>query len=525
MKIAFLGLTIFFTSIFLSFFYGEAFESRPVISDELAYNFQSQTYLMGRVTNPSPDSAMHFESQGILVEPTFSAKYPPMLAGGMAIGKKIFDSEHIVGRLCLGLSCTLILLILLEFFSLALSFVVASIATMNSFYIFEFANSYRPAAISLFAACLVFYCCIKHLKIILKSKPENLRFEILLGIALGVGVGVLALSRPFIAVMTFALSLSFYSWKALRNGRKGWVVPFMAVLSIFISVQLYVNKKVTSNALKHPHTLVTEKYFMNPGFNFLHKDEVQNYHGNKFLERYYYEWEKEIFQRQTTFDGFLYEYFVEKVHKYIMFHSTYFLVPLFLLGLFFLIASVVKRRDPLHFFVALSLLGYFVATLFVVGHLYFYTVTFVPIFFVIIATGICGILRISEQRKLAHITARLFIVILILFSITQLNMQGFDFAASRTDRGSYYKKEFEESLKSKFSNRKLVVFSQFAESHSIFDTWVYSNPDISSATILWVTDLGRDRNQSFLANYPDRLGICAFFDNSSPVIDPKSSCY
>ncbi len=525
MKIITSCIIIFFASISLSYFYGSSFESRPVISDELAYHFQGQTFLKGRVTNQTPASPEHFESQGLLVEPTFSSKYPPLLAFGLAMGEKFFGDEHLVGRLCLALSCCLIFLTLMEFFSFSLSLSVSLIATFNSFYVFEFANSYRPAAISLFAACLVYYSCLKFLRVSQLSSPHTFKAQCLYGLSIGLGLGMLVLSRPFIGAITFVLSVSFLFYKLWTRNLRFWVIPFVSVILLCVSLQLFVNYRVTKNIWKHPHSLVSEKYFMNPGFNFLSKDEPRDYGGNRFLERYYYEWEREIFQRQTTISGYISEYFSRKIHKYIMFHSTYYLVPFFIIGFIFLLVDLLSKRRAQNVFMALSLLGYFVSSLFVVGHLYYYTVTFLPVLLFLIAKGVNATLNFTAHERWSLILSRSLIMVLVLLSITQLNMHGFSFAMSRTDRGVYYKREFESSFQTKWPNKKLVIFSHFSESHSIFDSWIYNDPNILSAPILWVTDLGRERNQNFLKNYPDRLGVCVLFDNSSPVIDPASDCY
>lgn len=525
MKKVALCLIIFFASICLSYFYGSAFESHPVISDELAYQFQSQTFINGRVTNQTPASPEHFESQGLLVEPTFSSKYPPLLAAGMALGEKFFGNEHLLGQLGLALSCCLIFLILIEFFSLPLSFSVSLIATLNSFYIFEFANSYRPASLSLLAACLVYYGCLRSLKMAQSGAIPSFRSELGYGLIIGLGLGMLALSRPFIGALTFCVSVALYFYSLWIRGIRSWIIPFLSVILLCGSVQLFINSQVTHNIWKHPHSFVSDKYYMNPGFNFLSKDEPRDYRGNRFLERYYREYEKEIFERQTSFSGYIYEYFVEKIHKYLMFHTTYYLLPFLLIGFVFLILATIKEKSLRLLFLSQSIMGYFVASLFVVAHLYFYTVTITPIFFLLIAWGVSEVLKFGEDVVGKRAPVRVFVSIFILFAVTQLNMRGFAFAASRTTRGVYYKRNFEKALLIAHPNKKLVIFSKFDESHSIYDNWIYSDPNLNETQILWVTDLGKERNQKFLGHYPERLGLCARFSNSSPVIDPQKTCY
>jgi hypothetical protein len=52
----------------------------PIVHDEAAYLFQAQTFAAGRLTNPPPALPEFFEQFHLLVEPTFSARYPPGFA-------------------------------------------------------------------------------------------------------------------------------------------------------------------------------------------------------------------------------------------------------------------------------------------------------------------------------------------------------------------------------------------------------------------------------------------------------------
>src|SRR5581483_12165318 len=79
---------------------------RPAIQDEFSYLLAADTFASGRLTNPTPALAEHFETPQVMVRPTYASKYPPFSAMLMALGQKLTGDAWVGVWLSLGLLCS-----------------------------------------------------------------------------------------------------------------------------------------------------------------------------------------------------------------------------------------------------------------------------------------------------------------------------------------------------------------------------------------------------------------------------------
>ena len=170
----------------------------------------------------------------------------------------------------------------------------------------------------------------------------------------------------------------------------------------------------------------------------------------------------------------------------------------------------------------MSLVSFSLLFLFIIGHLYLYSLVVVPHLFIFTGIGISFFLK--KSKGFLHNYPVFFVYILCGLAIYQLNQNGVKFAASRTNRSVYFKPEYEDSIANKLSGKKVIIFVRFGKEHSIFDNWIYSTPNLTESNFIWVNDLGKDKNKKLALAFPQRETLCVFIDNSMPLIRAEKSC-
>lgn len=222
----------------------------PAVHDEFAYLLTADTFAHGRLTNPTHPLWEHFESFHIIQQPTYQAKYPPAQGAAMAVGE-VLCGQPIVGVwLSVAAACAAVCWMLQGWLPRHWALLGGILAALHPGILITWGQSYWGGAVAMLGGALVFGALPRIMR---SQRPVD-------AIVLGIGLGVLANSRPYeglIASIPVALVLLVW-W--IRKQKISIVpslvriaVPVSAVLLLFAVWMSYYNLRVTHNPLRMPY--------------------------------------------------------------------------------------------------------------------------------------------------------------------------------------------------------------------------------------------------------------------------------
>lgn len=217
----------------------------PIIHDERAYLLQTQTFLLGRLTNPTHPEKLFFDQFHVINEGVFASKYFP----GLAITLMPFVAlglPYANPILFFTAQLLLIFLIAKELFGIKTAWVSMVLAALSPQMVLQtcFILSHVPNAVFLL---LFFYGIIKILK-------GNFNWAIPASLAFGMSF----LIRPMTSV-AFALPVGiYYLIKILKKETPltlkiflSWVIPALLCLLFYFSYNKAVTGSFTENTFDY----------------------------------------------------------------------------------------------------------------------------------------------------------------------------------------------------------------------------------------------------------------------------------
>jgi hypothetical protein len=221
---------------------------RPYVHDEFSYLLMADTFVHGRVANPVPPEWKHFETEYVLMQPTYASQYQPaqglvLAAGQVLTGRPwwgVWTSVGLMcGTLCWGLS---------YLFRPGWALFGALMAGLQ-FGIFGFwMNSYFGGAVAATGGALIAGSLLR-----MAAKPVS---SAVLG---AFGLCIVLASRPFEGLIWSAAGVI---WIALqyRSLLKQIVTPAAAVLAVGAISLAYYNDRVTGDPLNPPYAQARHTY-------------------------------------------------------------------------------------------------------------------------------------------------------------------------------------------------------------------------------------------------------------------------
>ncbi len=469
----------------------------PVVADELANYLGAKTFAEGRLTNPphefTNDSLLEFY---ILDEPSRMMKYQPAMAGFMALGIAVFGDAYWGVVLLVSLAIASSYWAVRGWAGRGVSLYVSGILLLAMRAPHYFIDSYWGGAHALLGSFLIIGAYPR----IIDKKQYGYIWAALLGAV------ILLLSRTYeggMLILSFSVCAIIVVWRKysgeeIKTLIKNTFLPIIFVGGCLLAFQLHYNKVVTGDYLKLPYALYQEQRGHADLFWFLNTKthELSSHYGLKTLQI----WEDNFYNSNNALYRFTWlpELLSGTFGRVDLLGSLLVLsfLIIIIIGIPAIIYNVTRKRkySPLYICLIVQVVGYIVMAYVPIPH--YATVCFAALI-VIIAVNLRDIYIASKYKYLYKITLGGFLILFLLTSPIK-------YPPNKQEEIAV-KESIETELKQKDGYHLVLVDQRLeASEKTLHFSFVYNEPDIDSAKIIWAWYLSPQQNKKLIEYYKDR---------------------
>lgn len=453
----------------------------PSVHDEFSYLLQAETFASGRLTNPTPPLWEHFETFHVIMQPTYASKYPPgqgfFLALGEILGHPVLGVWISVSLMVAAITWMLFAWIPPRW-AVVTGFIVAVHIGIGSYW----AHSYWGGAIAATGGAMVYGALRRAIR-----EPSLVE-----GVAVGFGLSLLALSRPFegvIVSLPAAAILVYYfllhESNKLRSLRRV-VAPVTLIVGLTIAFIGLYNWRVTGDPRTFPYVVHNDQYSMTSGFLWSETTSPPMYR-HTAIERFYQTWGVERTEKYQDLRTFIWLSTFKTLRNLI-----------FLLGPGLFVLYFLRRaaRDRWIQLAAIISGGLMIVSLTTAGSYPHYIAPVTGLIYAVLGACLAA-MHCSAPDDTAG--ARRTMLVLSAFGI--FSLIGFT---------PFPKSEGFIAERSKVRDELLerpgtdLVIVRYGPDHNPHHEWVYNSADIERAEIVWARDMGPSANRELVAEYSGR---------------------
>jgi hypothetical protein len=483
----------------------------PGIHDEFSYLLMADTFAHGRLANPPHPMWVSFETFHVNWFPTYSSMYPPAQGLALAVGQ-ILGHPWIGVLLSCAAMCAAILWMLQAWMPARWAFLGGALVALKFGIASYWMNSYWGGAVAAIGGALVLGALAR---IVRRATTRD-------SLLLGLGIAILANSRPYEGLLFCAPAVAWFLWWLARKSKspdaararlRKVVVPLSIALILTAAFMGYYNRRLTGNALLFPHVLNTRTYHTSPLFLWQRSAPEMHYRNQQF-EDFYNGWERENYHTNRA-DAL-------RVSREKVFRCgiTYFWPGLFLAlpALPFLFRDR-KMRLPL-IAVTLGVLGVFV----VIWSNAHYAAPLTCAIYALIVQSLRHLRTMRISARPVGLALSRAVVLLLVLDAGINAFRGICDPLLWPCAGDPSRAAIAEKLQHTPGKHLIVV--RYTEDHNIHDDWVYNGANIDAAKVLWARELSPDQNAKLFAYFKDRQIWLATPDEDNTYLEqytPPSS--
>lgn len=477
----------------------------PRIEDEFSYRLAADTFAHGRLTNPTHQMWVFFDTIHVNQRPTYMSKYPPAQGAVLALGQ-LLGHPWIGVLLSAGAMCAAILWMLQGWLPPRWALFGAVLAMLRISLFSYWINSYWGGAVPAIGGALV----VGALPRIMKSQR---RVDALL---LGLGAAILANSRPMEgAISCIPVAFVLLAWLARtfpskrRTATARVLMPLAGVSLLCAGFMAYYNWRVTGDPFLFPY-VVNEKTYVTTPTLFWEKARPPLHYSNPQFEAFYNGWIRAQWMEGRV-DSLASA--VKHIGLSVSKVTYFFLWPELCLPLLALLPWLLRSARIRFLFILLcvSLLGQLLVP-WTQAH---YAAPVTAPLFALVVQGFRH-LRLWEYRGRPVGIGLSRVIFLFSFLLAPMHPHS-QALGNSTPIDIEYRAQMEKQL-TKLSGKHLVIVQYSAISPA--GEWVYNEADIDHAKVVWAREIpGRDL-KPLLDYFRDRRVWLAQPDLSPPTLTP-----
>jgi hypothetical protein len=472
----------------------------PVAHDEFSYLLAADTYAHGRLTNPPHPFWQHFETIHELMQPTYMSKYQPLQGLVLAFGQKFFGQPWIGVYLSAGLACTAICWMLQGWIAPSWALLGALLFVLRVGVLSLWMNSYFGGALPGIGGALVLGAVVRIWR----------RGQFAHSITWALGLAILALSRPFDAVVLGCATAAILLWFWFRSStplrticvRMG--LPALIVLTLCAAGIAYNDYRVTGHPLTLPYQLHEQQYAMASMFIMMPLRPEPAYHHavmrNFWAESNVRQWR---IRRLRQFPVLLMDFYI--------FDSFYF--PFWVLFIPILLCPYdLETAEERGAVFLLLVMGLMIAALIVIqAH---YVAAFAGVLYL---RMLHSLTRLVSWHPWGKPVGRALSVLLVSLMVGAFCGKAFEII--RTTSYESPRHSVIQALQNQPGQH--LVLLRYAPDHNPNLEWVYNHADIDASAIVWAREMGPEQDRPFLEYFRNRK-VWLLEPDQSP---PKLSLY
>jgi hypothetical protein len=461
---------------------------RPAIQDEFSYLLASDTFAHGRLANPAPALADHFETLQELIRPVYASKYPPLSGLVMAAAQKLTGQPWVGVWLSMGVLCAMLCWALQGWLPAVWALAGSLIAVLHIGIVSYWTESYWGGTCAAIGGALLIGAIPRLVE----------RAAVSSALAFAAGLAVLANTRPFEGLV-FAVVCSGYLVFEWIRGEAAigvvWrraIVPMALLLIPVAAWMAYYNVRVTGHAMELPYVAHDRQYALLEPVLWQTEVRPAPAYSNKFLRDF---WRADRDEKLKAHHEVL------AAHAWDVLILVRFLLGLPLAACMLLVARPLWRDRVARKALLLAVAAYVGPALDTRAYPH-YAASEAVLAYLLAACALRALRNAWPGAEGAYLMWGALVVFALPTALGLLTPANKYLMGSREYLTNAKHAAIEERLE-KQPGEHLVLVS-YGPRHEIYEELVYNHADIDGSKVVWARSLGAEKDAELLRYYPNR---------------------